>query len=239
MAKISVAMAVYNGETYLAEQLDSILSQLEPQDEIVISYDKSKDGTWQLIQSYREKYPQVRVLENANPGINGNFNNAIAGCTGDYIFICDQDDRWAENKRSAVLDTFRATGADMVIHNGVHIDSKGKIISEPFFTLYRIGDGKLKNIMKPRYSGCCTAFTRAMADKIMPMPMNLDAYDHWIGTIGEFMGKIAYEDRILLYHRLHGGNVTPVSTRSLGVIFRARWTLLMNLHRRIRRERRK
>ena len=239
MASISVAMAVYNGETYLPEQLDSILSQLEPQDEIVISYDKSKDGTWQLIQSYREKYPQVRVLENAHPGINGNFNNAIAGCTGDYIFICDQDDRWAESKRSAVVETFEKTGADMVIHNGVHINTQGEIISQPFFTLYRIGDGKLKNILKPRYSGCCTAFTRAMAQKIMPMPMNLDAYDHWIGTVGEFMGRIAYEDRILLYHRLHDNNVTPVSTRSLPVIFKARWTLLQNLHRRIRRERRK
>ena len=221
MASISVAMAVYNGEKYLSEQLDSILTQLEPQDEIVISYDKSGDGTWQLIQSYSEKYPQVRVLENTHPGINGNFNNAIAGCTGDYIFICDQDDRWADNKRSAVVETFEKTGADMVIHNGVHMGPQGEVISEPFFTLYRIGDGKLKNILKPRYSGCCTAFTRAMADKIMPMPMNLD------------------EDRILLYHRLHDNNVTPVSTRSLKVIFRARWTLLQNLRRRIRRERRK
>ncbi len=239
MASISVAMAVYNGEKHLPEQLDSILKQLEPEDEIVISYDRSKDGTWALLQTYSEKYPQIRVLENANPGINGNFNNAIAGCTGDYIFICDQDDRWADDKRSAVVETFETTGADMVIHNGVHIDSDGNVISQPFFTLYRIGDGKLKNILKPRYSGCCTAFTRAIAEKIMPMPMALDAYDHWIGTVGEFMGKIAYEDRILLYHRLHGGNVTPVSSRSLGVILRARGTLLKELHRRMQRERRK
>ena len=239
MASISVAMAVYNGEKFLPEQLDSILKQLEPQDEIVVSYDKSKDGTWALLQSYKEKYPQVKVLENQNPGINGNFNNAISGCTGDYIFICDQDDRWADNKRSAVVETFETSGADMVIHNGVHIDTEGNTISEPFFTMYRIGDGKLKNILKPRYSGCCTAFTRAMAEKIMPMPMVLDAYDHWIGTIGEFMGKIAYNEQILLYHRLHGVNATPVSSRSLRVIFRARWTLLKELNRRIRRERRK
>ena len=237
MKTISVAMAVYNGETYLPEQLDSILSQLEPGDEIVVSYDKSKDGTWALLQDYATRYPQIKVLENPRPGINGNFNNAIAGCTGDYVFICDQDDRWAENKRAAVVETFEKTGADMVIHNGVHIDGEGKTISEPFFTLFRIGNGKLKNILKPRYSGCCTAFTKEMAAKIMPMPMVLDAYDHWIGTIGEFMGTIAYDDRILLYHRLHGGNVTPVSTRSLSVILKARGTLLRELSRRIRRER--
>lgn len=237
MKTISVAMAVYNGETYLPEQLDSILSQLNEGDEIVVSYDKSKDGTWALLQNYANRYPQIKVVENQKPGINGNFNNAIANCSGDIVFICDQDDRWAENKRTAVLETFEKTGADMVIHNGVHIDGEGKTISEPFFTMYRIGDGKLKNILKPRYSGCCTAFTKEMAAKIMPMPMVLDAYDHWIGTVGEFMGSIAYDDRILLYHRLHGGNVTPVSTRSLHVILKARTTLLRELHRRIRRER--
>lgn len=236
MASISVAMAVYNGEAYLPEQLDSILKQLEPQDEIVVSYDKSRDNTWQLLQEYQSKYPQVRVLENQNPGINGNFNNAIAGCKGDYIFICDQDDRWADNKRAAVVESFEKHGADMVIHNGVHIDGEGKVISEPFFSMYRIGDGKLKNILKPRYSGCCTAFTREMAAKIMPMPMKLDAYDHWIGTVGEFFGKIAYDERILLYHRLHGGNVTPVSTRSLGVILKARGRLLWELAKRMNRE---
>ncbi|MEE1357889.1 MAG: hypothetical protein UHG68_10055, partial [Clostridia bacterium] len=121
---------------------------------------------------------------------------------------------------------------------GVHIDGEGKVISESFFSMYRIGDGKIKNLLKPRYSGCCTAFTKSMAKKIMPMPMCLDAYDHWIGTIGEFMGKIAYDDRILLYHRLHGGNVTPVSTRSLRVIIKARCTLLRELLLRIKRERR-
>ena len=236
MASISVAMAVYNGEAYLPEQLDSILKQLEPQDEIVVSYDKSKDNTWQLLQEYQNKYPQIRVLENGNPGINGNFNNAIAGCKGDYIFICDQDDRWADNKRAAVVETFEKTGADMVIHNGVHIDSTGQVISEPFFSMYRIGDGKVKNFLKPRYSGCCTAFTADMAAKIMPMPMKLDAYDHWIGTVGEFFGRIAYDDRILLYHRLHGGNVTPVSARSAGVILKARSRLLLELAKRMNRE---
>ncbi len=239
MKKISVAMAVYNGEQYLPEQLDSILKQLSPSDEIVVSYDASKDGTWELLQNYAVKYPQVRVIENKNPGVAGNFNNAIQNCMGDYIFICDQDDRWAGDKRIRVLDAFEKSGADMVIHNGVHVNGQGEVISEPFFTMYRIGNGKIKNIIKPRYSGCCTAFTADMAKKILPIPENIDAYDHWIGTVGEFMGKIAYEDSILLYHRLHGDNVTPTSTRSLSVIFKARARLLKELKMRLNRERKK
>lgn len=238
MKKISVAMAVYNGERFLEEQLDSILAQMQPQDELIASYDVSKDGTWDILQRYAGQYPQVRVIENTHPGVNGNFNNAIAACTGDYIFICDQDDRWAENKREGVVETFQKTGADMVIHNGVSIDAEGKVISEPFFSTYRIGDGKLKNIIKTRYSGCCMAFTKEMRDKIMPMPMDIDAYDRWIGTVGEFMGRIAYDDRVFLYHRLHGSNVTPTSTRSVGVLLRSRFQLIWELWRRYLRERR-
>lgn len=239
MKRVSVAMAVYNGERYLQEQLDSILSQLEPQDELIASYDVSTDGTLALLRQYGERFPQLRILENRNQGVNGNFNNAIAACAGDYIFISDQDDRWAENKRSAVVETFEKTGADMVIHNGVSINAGGEVISEPFFSTDRIGPGKIRNILKSRYSGCCMAFTKAMREKIMPMPMDIDAYDRWIGTVGEFMGTIAYDDRVLLYHRLHGDNVTPTSSRSAGVILRSRVQLVTELWRRYLRERRR
>lgn len=237
MIRISVAMAVYNGERFLREQLDSILPQLTNEDEIVISYDRSTDKTWDLVQEYQMNHPQVRVVTNEHPGVNGNFNNAIENCTGDYIFVCDQDDRWAENKRAAIIGKFEETGADMVIHNGVHIDTGGNVISEPFFSMYRIGNGKIRNIIKSRYSGCCMAFTQKMAENILPIPLDIDAYDRWIGTIGEFMGKIAYDERILLYHRLHGDNVTPSSSRSPGKILTTRLQLVLKLIFRISRKR--
>jgi len=237
MKKISVAMAVYNGEPFLAEQLDSILSQLQESDEVIVSYDTSTDNTWGLLTAYAEKHPQIKIFTNPHPGIAGNFDNAIRNCTGDYIFICDQDDRWAEQKRDTLVNAFEQTQADMIIHNGVHIDADGRVISQPFFSLYRIGDGKIRNFIKPRYSGCCTAFTQAMAQKILPIPYDIDAYDHWIGTVGECMGRIAYEESILLYHRLHDSNVTPTSKRSPWVILRARLRLLRELHTRRKRER--
>ena len=238
MAKISVAIAVYNGEKYLAEQLDSILAQLEKEDEIVVSYDKSTDNSLDVINKYCENDSRVRVVMNNNAGVTGNFSNAIANCKNEYIFICDQDDIWAENKRDKVVADFTVHGADMVIHNGVHINGEGKVISEPFFSMYRIGNGKLKNIIKPRYSGCCTAFTADMAKKILPIPPKTDAYDHWVGTVGEFMGEIFYEEKVLLYHRLHGDNVTPEKRRSLSVIIKARTHLLYCLAKRIKREKR-
>ena len=232
MPCISVAMAVYNGAAFLPEQLDSILKQLKDGDEIVVSYDRSTDGTWEILTDYQKRYPQIKLLENQKPGIATNFQNALSACKGDYIFICDQDDRWADTKRDDVVADFQTQKCDVVIHNGVHMDAHGEIISQPFFAMFRIGDGKWKNIAKPRYSGCCTAFTKELAEKILPIPEKIDAYDHWIGTVGEFFGKIYYEDKVLLYHRLHGENATVLSRRSLAVIIKARSKLLFHLVKR-------
>ena len=236
MARISVAMAACNGERYLPEQLDSILKQLLPEDEIVVSCDPSTDGTMQVLEEYCRRDSRVRVVPGPGKGIAGNFNNAIAHCTGNYIFISDQDDRWADNKRQRVVQAFGETGADMVIHNGVHTDEAMEPVSQPFFQMYRIGDGKLRNLLKPRYSGCCMAFTRELAKTILPIPENMDAYDHWLGTVGEWAGKITYVEDVLLYHRLHGENVTPKRSRSLGTILKARGKLLLARGKRLHRK---
>ena len=222
---ISVAMAVYNGAQYIEEQLDSILCQIDDNDEIIISYDKSQDNTWSIIKDYENKYCNVHVVENDDPGVFGNFENAIKNSTKDYIFITDQDDCWAQDKKKEVLACFERTGCDMVIHNGYHIDSKGIVISEDFFSMYGIKPSLINNYIKPRYSGCCTAFTREFSNIILPIPKSVGAYDHWIGMTGELMGKTVFLDKKLLYHRLHDNNVTPTSKRPLKVIVSARFHL--------------
>ena len=225
MKNISVAMAVYNGEKYIQKQIDSILSQLNDQDELIISYDKSSDGTWDIIKEYEEKYPQVKIVENPNPGVFGNFENAIVNCTKDYVFISDQDDVWAPDKKAEVLKCFAETGSDMVIHSGYHIDQEDNIISESFFKMSDIKSDPVRNFVKPAYSGCCTAFTKEFKKIIVPIPRRVGAYDHWIGMTGELLGKITFLDKPLLYHRLHEGNVTPVHRRPLKTIASARFNL--------------
>lgn len=99
----SVAMAVYNGERFLEQQIDSILEQLSSDDELVISYDESQDGTLSLISRYAETDGRVKIVRNAEPGVVGNFNNAIQNCCKDIIFISDQDDIWKSGKKDAML----------------------------------------------------------------------------------------------------------------------------------------
>lgn len=235
---ISVAMAAYNGEKYIAQQIDSILPQLGEKDELVISLDPSKDGTEEILRRYAAGDGRIRVLTGPGTGVTDNFNNAISACKGDYIYISDQDDVWVEGKVARVQRCFEEENADLVIHNGVHTDEDLRPVQAPFFQVYRIGDGKLKNILKPRYSGCCMAFTARMKNIILPMP-EIHGYDQWVATVCEFWGHIAYPEEVLLLHRLHEGNVTPTSSRPLPVVLRLRFLLVWNLLKRWLREKEK
>jgi glycosyltransferase involved in cell wall biosynthesis len=104
----SVALCTYNGETYIAEQLDSILSQTFAVSEIIICDDGSTDGTIKILSDYAERYPAIiKVYQNSeNLGYIGNFEKAMSLCSGDIVLLCDQDDRWYENKTEVVTNIF-------------------------------------------------------------------------------------------------------------------------------------
>ena len=104
----SVAICTYNGAKYLTEQLESILAQETPVDEIVVCDDGSTDGTPLLLKEYHDQYPKLfRVYINAqNLGYVRNFEKAISLCAKDLIFLCDQDDIWHKNKVARVKQVF-------------------------------------------------------------------------------------------------------------------------------------
>lgn len=229
---VSVAMAVCNGERFVRQQIDSTLSQLGQDDELVISYDESVDRTLHIVQERSETDHRIKVISNPNPGIAGNFEHAIAACSNGIIFISDQDDIWLPGKRDRVVETFDKSNADLVIHNGYHVDSNGKRVSEDFFSLYGAGKGFARNFAKSRYSGCCMAFTKDSAAWILPFPRAVDCYDRWIVSICELHGKVELIDDVLLEHRMHDNNATPKSPRGLGAIALSRIHLARSLFRR-------
>lgn len=98
--KTSVALCTYNGEQYLAEQLDSILSQSVKVNEIVICDDGSSDKTKEILLQYQKKFPNIFKLyfNDETMGYVRNFEQTIEKCTGDLIFLSDQDDVWLPEK---------------------------------------------------------------------------------------------------------------------------------------------
>lgn len=96
---VSIVMCTYNGEAYLAEQIDSLLAQTYPIDEIIIQDDGSNDGTLPLLRTYAAAHPVIKVYNNEGEhGVNNNFFSAMRRAQCDYIAICDQDDIWEHDK---------------------------------------------------------------------------------------------------------------------------------------------
>lgn len=129
---LSVALCTHNGEKYIHEQLESILNQNLVPDEIVICDDVSTDRTWNILESYRTKYPKVfRIYRNETQlGILKNFEKAINLCSGEIIFLCDQDDVWFPHKTETVVRIFNKLPDIEAVSHNLKICDKDKKLTE-------------------------------------------------------------------------------------------------------------
>ena len=106
---ISIAICTYNGVRFVEEQILSILKQDLPVSEIVVCDDGSKDDTMTIVKNISYQYPEIKwnIQQNSsNIGVVKNFEKAIRLCTGDIIFLSDQDDIWYHNKTKVMVDYF-------------------------------------------------------------------------------------------------------------------------------------
>ena len=92
--RVTIALATYNGERYLQEQLDSFLAQTRLPDELIVVDDKSTDGTLNILRQFADSAPfSVRWFQNDNNlGYCGNFNQVLLRVDSDIVFLSDQDD---------------------------------------------------------------------------------------------------------------------------------------------------
>lgn len=227
---ISVAMATYNGEKYIKEQLDSILHQLGKNDELVISDDGSTDGTLSILASYSDS--RIKIFKGPGLGVKQNFANAIEKCNGRYIFLADQDDIWIDDKVNKILRVFEKEKCSCVIHDAIVFNSNnGEIITDSFYKLRKSKNGVIKNIWKNSYIGCCMAFDSKMKNKILPIPNDIEMHDQWIGLLNDKYGKNIFIDDKLLKYRRHNDNVSSLSHHKLSKMIRNRITITKRIMR--------
>lgn len=206
---ISVAMATYNGEKYIKEQVDSILKQLTQNDELVVSDDSSTDKTLSILNSYNDS--RIKIYKGPKLGVKQNFNNAIEKCLGRYIFLADQDDIWIDNKVNKILEIFENKNCTCVVHDAIVFDSNtNDIIYDSFYKLRNSKKGIIKNIIKNSYIGCCMAFDSKMKEQILPIPNDIQMHDQWIGIINDKYGKVIFIKDKLLKYRRHNNNVSSL-----------------------------
>lgn len=204
---ISVCMATYNGAVYIKEQLESILSQIGPEDEIVISDDGSTDATLDVVAALNE--PRIQVFANTNHGYVHNFENAISHAKGDYIFLSDQDDIWHPNKVKRCLEVLQEYW--MLNHNSELVNQDAVSMGKDFFSLHHSSGGYWQTLWRNSYSGCCMAFRREVLDYALPFPPRVAAHDIWLGLIAEKHGRCCFLNEKLVYYRRHEHNASTTS----------------------------
>lgn len=203
--KVSVAMATYNGEKYLKEQIRSILNNLGDNDELIISDDGSSDNTIAIINEFQDQ--RIRLIEGPRNGLKANFANAISNTTGDFIFLSDQDDVWFDNKVSIVLNEFLKDDNLLLIqHDAIVVDENDNTLYDSFSNHRKVKTGIIKNLIKNSYHGCCIAFKKELIKEILPIPNSIYLHDQWIGMIAEDNGKTKFINDKLMKYRRHSNN---------------------------------
>ena len=209
MKKISVAMATYNGEKYIKEQIESILVCLGNEDELIISDDESTDSTLNIIESFNDK--RIHLINGPKKGIKQNFANAIENTSGEYIFLADQDDIWNENKVKDVVKCFEKEKCTLVVHDAEIVDEKLNVIKDSYYKYRNSGKGIIKNIYKNTYIGCCMAFSKEIKKYILPIPNDIEMHDQWIGVLNDKYGKTYFLEEKLIKYRRHSLNNSQMS----------------------------
>lgn len=204
---ISVCIATYNGEHYIERQLRSILSQLGPTDEVVISDDGSTDGTLSVVRAIASPLIHIYVNE-GDHGYTPNFENALRHATGDIIFLADQDDEWCEGKVKTMMQLLQTHA--LAVSDAVVVDDEGRTLAPSFYAERQPRRTWLGNVIKFGYLGCCMAFRREVLKRALPFPANhvLCTHDNWLFLVAKTYYKVAISDARLIRYCRHAGAIS-------------------------------
>ena len=215
--KISIALCTYNGARFLPEQLESILKQTRPPDEIVAVDDRSSDDTLQILRDFAGGAPFPMRVE-ANPenlGVTRNFEKAIGLCAGDIIALCDQDDIWEPGKLAAIEQVFRDQPKTALVFSDAQIvDDTGKSVGYRLWPAAAFGDEQKAQVRTGKafdalakynfITGCTMAFRAPMREIAFPTPPDAFAiHDGWIALVTAALADIAFIDQPLVRYRQH------------------------------------
>lgn len=208
-ALISVCVATYNGERYVADQLASIL-QSRLVDEVIVSDDGSSDDTRNIVMSCGDA--RVRLVSGPQAGLVRNYEHLLMQARGEHIFLADQDDLWMPDKVETMMRALRS--ADLAVSDCRVVDMDLKILQSSFFATHSSGPGLLKNLLKNSYLGCCIAFNRSLLKFALPFPHPLAMHDWWLGLVAESFGSVTFVPLPLVLYRRHQANASSASEKS-------------------------
>lgn len=220
MEKISVVLATYNGSEFLKKQVDSILNQDYPIDEIVVMDDNSTDNTKEILQNYSEQFPgKFNIHHNEKRlGPTENFRVGASFCKNDFVAFADQDDIWLNEKISAQVKEIKWMEAKfpnlplVVFHDLTLIDRDEQILDTSFWNYRKFKPNAIgfKEILAGNViTGCTVLMNRKMLDEFVKMSSDkVILHDYWIALLGYGLFKYSALEKPLMLYRNHGNSVT-------------------------------
>lgn len=225
---IDILLSTYNGEDFLREQLDSILSQNEHSWRLLIRDDASSDATVEVIKEYCEKHPDTITFitdsETSPLGPAQSFNRLLNKSKAPYVMFSDQDDVWLPEKIEKMLSVMK----DMELaSNGsvpILLHSDLEVVNE---NLKNIADSFIKKnnlnpeIIDVKYlslrnsvTGCSMMCNRSLLDLTLPIPDHAIMHDWWFAITASAFGRIEFISQSLVKYRQHSSNYYGATNRT-------------------------
>lgn len=208
---VSIAMATYNGQKFIKEQIDSILAQTITDFELIISDDNSTDTTVSIIKEYKDK--RIKLFENhENIGFVKNFERALQYCKGDYIAFSDQDDIWEPFHLEVLLNNLNKK--DLVCSNAELIDEYGKKANVSMSDVLHLkklpkDENLIYSLLNKNFvQGSTILFKKDLLVKAFPIPEGVKFHDHWLALFAANHGGINYTKQSTLLYRQHSAAIT-------------------------------
>lgn len=218
--KIAILLASYNGEKYIAEQIESLLKQTEAGWELFIHDDGSTDRTPEILRRYEARYPdRIHVLDSPPcGGAKDNFLRMLREVRAPYVMFCDQDDVWLPEKVEVTLGEMKRLevkhGAErplLVFTDLCVTDERLHPIAARLSAYQKLDPRRTKAkelMIQNVITGCTVMLNRALV-KLAITPENTTGiimHDWWCALIAASFGAVSYVDRALVLYRQHGGN---------------------------------
>jgi glycosyltransferase involved in cell wall biosynthesis len=224
--RISIAMATYNGERFIREQLDSLARQTYLPCELVVSDDGSTDHTLGIVEDFAKLSPfPVRIYRNQrNVGYADNFLKAASLCEGDWVAFCDQDDVWLEHKLEIICKFLENSSEIFLItHSAALVDEQLAPLGA-LFPNHRTT--KIVERLRGRFwytlYGFTAIFRRILVTEIpwqdrprdFTGPCKKQSHDLWVYFLASILGQVVFLSDVLALYRRHGSTVTATNVGS-------------------------
>jgi len=215
---ISIALCICNPRVdFLKKQLESLENQTVLPSEIVVGVESENEDALALLKEWSDKSEiPCKIIQNSKRlGVTQNYSNVLSKTTGDYVFLCDQDDVWMPKKIELSVQQVKKNEeggtTPVLFHTDLElIDANGVVISHSFMAKQRIKGGVQNQLgllmLHNNVTGCSAAMNRSLLDLALPIPENAIVHDWWIALVAAITGKTVFVETSLTQYRMHDSN---------------------------------